>query len=204
VLSLPFNVVAVMGLEVLSVVPPRHQRAAAGPFLMCLRADYLQVGGHEVVRAAIVEDMALARRFDAAGFAVHSLASVPEVGFRMYPGGFRDIVRGWSKNFATGAAFTPRWRALLIAIWITASLVAAASLVRGALHPIPIVAVYGLFAAQWAVLGRRVGRFGLAALLWPLLAAFFVVVFVWSLVSTYVLRRVRWRGRIIETTPDRR
>jgi 4,4'-diaponeurosporenoate glycosyltransferase len=203
-LSMPFNIVAVMGVGVSSLVRPRRQRAAAGPFMLCQRADYDRVGGHRAVKGAIAEDMALGREFDRAGLHVTCLAGPSDVRFRMYPGGLGDLVRGWSKNFATGAALTARWRTALIAAWITAALVATFFLGRVVSTPLAVGIVYALFTVQWAAFGHRVGRFRFAALLWPLLTVFFVVVFAWSVVSTYALRRVSWRGRVVATAPSDR
>jgi 4,4'-diaponeurosporenoate glycosyltransferase len=200
-LSLPFNVVAVMGIGVGAAIATAPTRAAAGPFMVCGRDDYLAVDGHRAVRGEVVEDLALGRRFDEHALPVTCLAGVADVSFRMYAGGWRDLVTGWSKNFATGARFTPVVRGVAVALWITASLTAAWWIVEQAASGWPGAAVaavvYVAFAAQYAVLGYRVGRFGPAALAWPLLVTFFTAVFAWSLVATFVLRRVRWRDRII-------
>jgi 4,4'-diaponeurosporenoate glycosyltransferase len=200
-LSLPFNVVAMMGIGIGSIFPPRRSRAAAGPFMVCRRDDYEFVGGHRAVRGEVVEDLALAQRFADADLPVSCLGGIDEVRSRMYPGGLREIVTGWSKNFASGARFTPFLRALAIAWWITASLIAAwwitEAVVLGRGELIRAGVLYVAFGVQYAVLGHRVGRFGVAAAAWPLLIAFFTLVFAWSMVATFVLRRVRWSDRDI-------
>jgi hypothetical protein len=38
--------------------------------------------------------------------------------FRLYGGGVRDLVEGWSKNFASGAGSTPIPRILLVFAWV--------------------------------------------------------------------------------------
>ena len=203
-LSLPFNVVAVMGLGIGSVFPPRRHHAAAGPFMVCRREDYDRVGGHRSVRHTVVEDLALGRLFANAGMAVTCLAGVPEVRFVMYRGGLGEIVRGWAKNFATGAKLTNRWRTVAIALWITSSVMAASWAISGlASTDVGVVTAglaYAAFGIQYAVLGRQVGRFGPAAMIWPLLVAFFLAVFAWSLLTTFGVGRVRWRGRTVRTT----
>jgi 4,4'-diaponeurosporenoate glycosyltransferase len=61
-------------------------------------------------------------------------------------------------------------------------------------------ALYVLSVAQLAVLLRRVGRFSpFTALAYPIPLAFFLAVFVRSLVLTFVRREVRWRGRTVRT-----
>ena len=51
-----------------------------------------------------------------------------------------------------------------------------------------------------AVLFRQVGNFWLInAILYPLHAVFFTLVFARSIFHTFVLRRVTWRGRRVST-----
>ena len=199
-LSLPFNVVALMGLGIGSLWPPRVGWGAAGPCMITSRETYEAVGGHAAVRQAVAEDMALADRYAAAGEPVHCLAGGDRVRFRMYRD-LRGIFEGWSKNMATGARRTPLLRSLAIALWVTATLAAAGSLVGAPTTPqasLPVLA------------GRLPGRPGAvrgpgppgrpvrwAAAAWPVLIVFFVVVFLWSLVSTFLVRRVRWSGRTL-------
>jgi 4,4'-diaponeurosporenoate glycosyltransferase len=199
-LSLPFNVVALMGLGIGSLLPPRQGWGAAGPCLVTSRADYQAAGGHAAVHGEVAEDVALASRFSAAGAPVRCLAGGDRVRFRMYRD-LRGIVEGWSKNMATGARQTPRLRGLAIALWVTASLAAAGALVGAPTTPSVSGPALGLLylggLAQFWAFGRQVGRFGAAALVWPVLIAFFVLVFLWSLASTFLVRRVRWSGRTL-------
>jgi 4,4'-diaponeurosporenoate glycosyltransferase len=202
-LSMPFNVVGLMGLGIGSVWPPRRQWGAAGPCLVTSKAVYERVGGHARVRSAIAEDLALAAQFDAAGERVTTVYGGERVRFRMYRG-LRDLVEGWSKNIASGARHTPPRRALSIALWVTAAAGAALAVIGAPSAPQLTAAATALtylaWAAQFAILGRRVGRFGPAAVAWPILIAFFVLVFVTSLVGTVLLHRVRWSGRTVPIT----
>jgi 4,4'-diaponeurosporenoate glycosyltransferase len=198
-LSMPFNIVAVMGLGIGSVLRPRRRWGAAGPCLLCTRASYEQVGGHTAVRSAVAEDLALGERYRQAGEPLRVLGGGRTVAFRMYRT-FGELVQGWSKNFATGARRTPFVRALMVGLWVTAASAGASAvvdaLVAGELRLGPGL-IYAAGCLQFGLLGRMVGRFGPAALLWPLLVAFFVTVFAVSVVQTVVLRRVRWKGRTL-------
>lgn len=199
-ISLPFNLVALMGIGVGSVVPPRQGWAAAGPCLVTSRTDYLEVGGHRSVRNEVAEDLALARRYTAAAKPVRCFAGRDLVQFRMYRT-LGAAVEGWRKNLATGARSMPRLRAITVAIWVTGMLVAAGmltDLVGPARVAVPAAITYVAVTVQFAVLGRQVGRFGSAALVWPVLLAGFVAVFAWSAVSTFLSRRVRWSGRTVQ------
>lgn len=200
-LSLLFNVVGVMGLGLGTPVRSLGGWGAAGPLLVTATADYRAVGGHAAVRSEVAEDLALAARYRAAGLPVHCLLGGDRVRFRMY----RDLgslLQGWAKNMATGATRTPAVLGLAIAVWIgglVAATVAVAGLVAGGTlaGSATALGLYAAVAAQVAVLGRRVGRFGPAAVLWPVLLAAFVAVVAWSGVATFVLRRVTWSDRAI-------
>ena len=193
-LSAFFNVVALMGVR------PARPAGAAGPCMACSRADYEAVGGHEAVRTEVAEDVALGRRFLAARLPLACLAGRETVRFRMYPDGPRALVEGWTKNFATGAGATRPGVLLAVIAWISGCtsaaaqpLLAAAGRGAGAGWA---VALYAAYAAQLALMLRRVGRFPWwAAAAFPVPLAAFLAVFARSLALTVAGRPVRWRGR---------
>ncbi len=200
-----FNVVAVMGVGG-NGAPGRTGRVvgAYGPCIVCRRADYEAVGGHAAVRASVVEDLDLGRRFLAAGVPVHARLGRGTIEFRMYAS-WRALVEGFTKNFAFGATGIPRLRSALIALWI-AMLVAAVQVgvtaVTAGAGGAAAAAIYAGVVAQLLVLLRRLGNFGVAtAVAFPIPLAVFVVVFVRSLVAR-VLGRVTWKGRAIPTRPS--
>jgi 4,4'-diaponeurosporenoate glycosyltransferase len=189
-----FNLVAVMGVGLGAPTGSRVlERTAFGPCLIAGRDPLLTHLAHRSVRHAIIEDVALARRFAASGEPVACFAGGDLVAFRMYdrPG---RLVEGFAKNFAAGAATTPWFRFVAIVAWIGAGLVAGFGVLSGS--PIALV-VYAAFAIQCFVMLRQLGNFGIvSALIYPLLVVFFVAVFAVSLVL--LLRgEVRWKGRTI-------
>jgi 4,4'-diaponeurosporenoate glycosyltransferase len=200
-LSAFFNVVSMMGVDAFGPAAARRARSATGAFGPCLvasRDDYAAAGGHEAVRAEVVEDVALAHRFTEAGRPVACLGGRGTVAFRMYPGGARQLVEGWTKNFATGAGATRPLTFVLISVWLSGVISAAWYLGAGTIGRGAAVAVYAAYAAQLAWMLARVGRFGAATpLAYPVPLAFFLVVFVRSLVLTHVRGEVRWRGRAV-------
>jgi 4,4'-diaponeurosporenoate glycosyltransferase len=200
-----FNLVSMMGVGAATPGRGGRSRGAFGPVLACRREDYTAIGGHAAVRGAVAEDLALAGEFTRAGLPVHVVGGGPLATFRMYRG-LRSMVDGWSKNLATGARSVGMLRALLVAWWVTAvlvsvqvladALVAAAS---GVQQELAVgIAVYGIVVMQLRVQLGQLGNFGWrSAVAYPVLALFFVAVFVRSAWWTFVLRRVRWRGRTI-------
>ena len=192
-LSLFFNVTALMGSVAFTVLGTRVRPTLAfGPVLACRHATYDAGGGHAhaSVRGEVAEDIALARRFPA----VALFTGRPDVSFRMYPGGLRALVQGWTKNIASGAASVRWWFGLLIVGWLW-------SLNGGW---ITSVWFYAASVVQVLVLGRRAGRFGpLTAVAYPLLVVCFLVVFLRSVALTLLRRPVPWKGRPVATRPPR-
>jgi 4,4'-diaponeurosporenoate glycosyltransferase len=157
---------------------------------------YRRIGGHAAVRSSIVDDVSLAAWADRAGAPVTTLLGGSDLMYRMYPDGLIGLVEGWTKNLATGGRAVPPVRLAAVVMWVAAALQAAVGPI--VLSPVG-TAAYLLFALQFLVLTRRIGRFGaLTAVLYPLALAAFVVLFARSVVLTAVRGRVRWRGRVVD------
>jgi 4,4'-diaponeurosporenoate glycosyltransferase len=178
---------------------------AFGPCLLTSADDYQRVGGHAAVRGEVIEDVRLAQRYRDEGLAVRGFRGGDAVRFRMYPGGLRQLLDGWTKNIAAGAS-TTRFAPLVGTIaWIAANILAtfrfASASVGWALGaadpPSPAVAVtYAVVAAELWWLLHKVGRFRWwAAVLFPLPLAAFLVVFARSAVAALAHRPVTWRDR---------
>jgi 4,4'-diaponeurosporenoate glycosyltransferase len=206
-LSAPFNLVAFMGVG--AARPGRNGRSDGvfGPCLICRRSDYDAIGGHAAVRAIVTEDLALARAFVDKGFPTYALAGGGIVEYRMYPAGWRQLVEGWSKNVASGARFVPPLRSLLVALWITALLVATQYAVLAIWSPtrlrigVAATAFIALAVQQRVRLVALTNAGWVTAALFPMTTLVFVALFVRSVWWTYVRRRVRWRGRSIDVAP---
>jgi 4,4'-diaponeurosporenoate glycosyltransferase len=189
-----FNLVAVMGVGLASPGTARARgRAAFGPCLIAPRDALLTHLDHRSVRRAILEDVALARRFVAASQPVRSYAGGDLVAFHMYdrPGA---LVEGFTKNFAAGATTTPNPRLVAIVIWVSAALAAGLAALTG--NGVWLL-VYAAYALQCFVMLRQLGNFGVvAAALYPLLALVFVGLFAVSVVLN-LRGQVRWKGRTV-------
>jgi 4,4'-diaponeurosporenoate glycosyltransferase len=209
-LSALFNVIGFMGIGAASPGHDAASRGAFGPVIVTSRADHERAGGHASVRGEIVEDIALARRYVAAGLAVHAFGGGRLARFRMYPDGLGQLVEGWSKNIATGASTVRLGRLFLIGFWFTCVLVSIQSPIELAVGASTVgwtqaVACYLLFAVQLGAMLRQVGNFGpVTAALYPGPVGIFLVVFVRSTYLTLIRRRVSWRGRTIPLSRARR
>jgi 4,4'-diaponeurosporenoate glycosyltransferase len=205
-LSAFFNIVALAGPNAFSMrgrtAPPS---GSFGACMACSRADYFAAGGHAAVRAAIVEDMAVGRRFQEVGLPVTCYGGRGAVSFRMYPDGIASLVEGFTKNMAIGASEMHGGFRTLIILWLTGVTVCVISSLAALLPWFAIyrpmqAAFYALYAGQLYWMLRRIGSFGLlTALAFPVPLAFFHAVFFRSM---HLVRRgneVTWKGRSIRT-----
>ena len=183
--SLLFNVVSS------TVARAAHGRAARhiafGPLMASTRVAYVAGGGHGAasVRGAVIEDIALARRYERT---LPYVGRRGEVEYRMYPLGWGQLVEGWTKNTALGGVAAPLGVTLLVIAWVT-------SLAGGWLAS---PWFYLASVVQVVVMARRVGNFGfLDAVAYPLHVAMFAAIVVRSVWKSVVVGRVSWRGRTI-------
>lgn len=203
------NLSAIFNLVVLAAFGsfrlPRQRRTPTGGYGPCMlvdRAAYLDVGGHEAIRDEVLDDVALATRFARRGYGVENFAGRGSISYRMYPGGFLDLIEGWSKHLATGIAVPTPSILVMLVLWVS-GMVAAAAQLTGA---VPLgtdmlvwaTAVYIAYAVQLHYLLTRIGSFGLVpAVLFPASVGFFFLVLAYSAVKIWLIGSVQWKGRTI-------
>ncbi|MFZ9850562.1 MAG: glycosyltransferase [Vulcanococcus sp.] len=200
-LSVLFNLVGLLAV-------PLGERCgvAFGPAMASSRADYGRSGGHAAVAGRVVEDWFLAHCYEQAGLPVSAFIGQGQIAYRMYPGGLRDLVIGFDKNFATAAAEVHWPWMLAVVLWLS-GLFWAAWCLPASLLGWPMLgdrslwstgAVYGAFALQLAWISRRVGRFPWIPLIFPVPVLFFLAVFLLAILN---LERgeVQWKGRSVRT-----
>jgi 4,4'-diaponeurosporenoate glycosyltransferase len=194
-----FNVVAMMGTLACTPLGPRvRPRGAFGPCLVTSTSDYRDAGGHAAVPAGVLDDVALAAAYHRAGLPVRVLGGRGTIAFRMYPGGARALVAGFTKNVAAAAVAITPGPALAVAGWLAACVAPAVLVDR--LPGWAAAACYVAVVVQLAVHLRRLGSFSpLAALAYPVALALFLAVFVRSAAVTLGRGRVSWKGRSVPT-----
>lgn len=187
-----------------------ERRFSIGQYLLFRAATYRAVGGHERIRDRLAEDLALAEAVVADGGRFELLYAPGLCGVRMYPEGLAAFVRGWRRSFREGMRAAGGGGAFeLVAVigWLGGvPLVAALGLVT----PMPwtLVAAIGgaylLTAAALAHASRELGAFPrLAALLYPLPVAAFVLVSALAAFDALRGAPVAWRGRQIQLGSSR-
>ncbi|MEI8199602.1 MAG: glycosyltransferase [Eubacteriales bacterium] len=175
-----------------------------GPVILVSREDYMRIEGHYPAKNSIVDDLAMGEAFKRKGIRLSLYMGGPDISFRMYSGGFAELCQGWIKNFASGAFRTPAYLILFIILWFGACTEVVISFIRTLTQEsLPITAAGACLYLAWAVflwlISRRVGSFGLgAAMLYPFLLVFFVILLLVSLFKKVFGRTVTWKGRKIQ------
>jgi len=201
-LSAIFNIVVVAGMNAFTPLSRWWKpRGGFGPCAVIGRDDYLTSGGHSTVKAQVLEHLEMAKRFRRRGLPVACYGGLGAIRFRMYPGGIGQLVEGWSKGFASGAAGIALLPLLLTVAWVWGCFSTFVSLIRalipGSELPFsPWLALYLLCAVELYWMLGRIGKFRWwTSALYPVPLVFFAAMMAWSLVLTRLMRRVTWRGR---------
>ncbi len=179
---------------------------AFGPCILAGREAYFRTGGHAEIRSEVLDDVPLGQIFQKHGFPVRCYTGRGILSFRMYPGGFAELLRGWSKGMGTGALSVNPLFSLLIVAWISGAFGVSVFLARAFLDPAgppwwAALLLYALYAVEMGLILKRLGRFKWWAwALFPVPLIFFGVLSTWSLFSTVVLGHTRWKGRTLDAS----
>ena len=204
-LSALFNIIVMAGIGTFTVLGRRIKPIGLfGPVVVMKSQYYLDSGGHDKVKGEVLDDLAFGSELQKKGMEVHCLGGKRTISFRMYPNGIRELINGWSKGFAMGATKTSTSLLIMIVLWIAGSIGTTRCLIEAILatnnvHIAISGGIYILYVAQIYWMLVRIGNFKLySALFYPIPAAFFVVVFIYSFVRTFLVRSVKWKGREID------
>ncbi|HUP60325.1 MAG TPA: glycosyltransferase [Thermoanaerobaculia bacterium] len=173
----------------------------AGTGNLMRRDDYVTVGGHEALKAAVVDDVALGSLFRRSGFRTEVVLADDFVSVRMYHG-LGEIVRGFTKNM-----FAVLNRNYAIALFFL--------VLTGIFHLLPyVLALSGDWVAITTILiigvsrsilfiALRCSRLDNAMLGHPLMTCVWSWILLRSLWLTGVRRRLEWRGRRYDASRTR-
>ena len=188
---------------------PRSPVAFAnGPCLLIRREVYFAIGGHQAVRASILEDTELGRIVKAAGYRLEAAAAPDLIAARMYDG-WPSLAEGLGKNAVAGyrsGGTRSGWAGARLALvaflpWYVLLAGAALALARpgsvsGAVLLLHGVLLAALALACWGWLAHR--RYRLAPW-WGALFPIGVAIYFWlaarALLRLRSGRGVVWKGR---------
>ena len=205
-LSAFFNLILMAGMGAFTMIPSLLKPTGLfGPVIMVKRTLYSKSGGFGEVKGEILEDIALGRRLKNQGINLHCYGGRGTVSFRMYPEGIGQLIMGFSKGFAKGAVMTSIPVLILIIAWISGASGTVRNLIESMISGdasliIPWGILYLLFAIQIHWMLIRIGNYQVyTSLMYPFPLLFFFVVFIYSFVNIFILNKVNWKGRQIQT-----
>jgi len=174
-----------------------------GPCIIMRRETYFNKGGHREVSGEIVEDLVLGESFKRGAVPIYCYGGKGTVSFRMYSNGIKELIDGWSKNFALGAAKTPLPMRLAIIAWIGGGIGSVIYLTEAILNMntfliISWASLYVGYAIQIYWMTLRLGTFRFyTALFYPVFLLFFIGVFLRSFFFVFIKKKVMWKGSTI-------
>ncbi len=185
--------------------------AAGGGAGMLVRASaYRAAGGHEALKASVIDDIGLAIRVRRAGGRCRMVMADHRIRLRMYRG-FREVVDGFTKNVAwvfEGAVgvFLAVSTLFTLLAWTLPAIVLAAA-VLGVHVPsrdaVLAAAGFGLTVVARLALGAYLRYPAWTAVTQPITAAVWAWISVRSVTRRFLHREVSWRGRTYDATRAR-
>ncbi|NCN05700.1 MAG: glycosyltransferase [Spirochaetales bacterium] len=180
-------------------------RGLFGPVIALSAQDYTRAGGHQAVKASILDDVDFGIHCRAVGIGLGTFLGGHLFEFRMYPEGFRQMYAGWTKNFLAGAGTTPTLTLFGICFWIIGvgiTGVQAGFLALGSpLGILPLEVGVGLYLAYVLTLVISFPLYGnfswVSALFFPVHLVFYAMVMGRAWILKALGGTVGWRGRLV-------
>lgn len=200
--SLFFNIIQT-GANGVCTIGTAKKIGLFGPVILIKKADYLAVGGHKAVQRILVEDLALGDVLTQNRMDYQLLLGGNQIKYRMYGDGWSSLVRGWIKNFASGAAKTPFLSFLGILAFVvscgTPFVHAFIAILQLEWFDFWIYCLtYGVWVMMLSRIARKLGNFRWYSLVfYPIPFIFFWLVFMTSLFVRLFHLPVKWKDRKI-------
>jgi len=205
-LSAIFNIIVMAGLNAFTILGEKVKPSGIfGPCFVIGKDDYFTFGGHEKVKATVLEDIAIGQLYKKEDFVIRCYGGKGTISFRMYPQGIAQLIEGWSKGFAEGAQGISLATLLMIILWVAGGAGATRTMLLGLFGSDVSLVVWAGFLYIFYVLQVywmlfRIGNFKMyTALFFPVPLLFFVGVFVYSLIKVFLRKKVTWKGRSLYT-----
>ncbi|HLS30046.1 MAG TPA: glycosyltransferase [Flavobacteriaceae bacterium] len=203
--SVLFNIIVLAGMNRFSILKERLKPAGAfGPSLLIDRNLYFEMGGHELVKDSIMENIDLGSAMLKQHIPIHLYSGYECLHFRMYPDGIKSLSEGWTKSFAQASTSTHPLILIGISLWISGAFISFGFFVWGMVSGnfttlLLSILGYVLYYLQFYRMANLAGKFsGGLLIFYPLFFFYFVGLFAWSAIKTFVFRTVSWKGRSID------
>ncbi len=175
-----------------------------GPVILISKEKYNIIEGHSSARNSIVDDLALREKLSKSGFPFKLFLGGDCFSFRMYSKGIKELMQGWTKNYATGALKTPMLVFMMVFLWVSSCALVFISLIQSILmHNLLYVSIclflYFLWVIELLRISRSIGNFKIyAILIFPLYLVMFILIFILSFVKKMFHMNVVWKDRKIK------
>jgi 4,4'-diaponeurosporenoate glycosyltransferase len=185
------------------------EKGLYGSCIVAQREAYEKVGGHNSIRAEILDDLKLGKKFSNLGVKVKNFIGYGFVYFRMYPHGIVSEMQGFGKGAILSAATLKPKTIILIVAWllglISSGIVTPVLLFINPILAIPFLMGYILYTLQILYFIKYTGYFGkLIPLVHFISTLFFLLITLYSLYQVKFLGYVAWKGRHIEVGGKKR
>jgi glycosyltransferase involved in cell wall biosynthesis len=167
---------------------------------LVIAARYAACGGHEALKDAVVDDVALAQLVRRGGATTEAVRADELVSLRMYRG-LSEIIEGFTKN--AFAVFGRNYVAGVLAVagCIAFHIVPYALALTGDRNAIATVVIISL--TRLVLFHSLRYRLDAALFLHPVMAAIWTWIFIRSIWLTGIRRKVIWRGRTYDARQTR-
>jgi 4,4'-diaponeurosporenoate glycosyltransferase len=172
-----------------------------GPVLLIEKRIFSKFGGYERVKNRVIEDFDLGKYLGRQGVNIELFLGDKDIRFRMYSKSIKEVIEGWSKNFASGSFAMNRWLFIAIIWWIGYLLLIPILLVRGIIlsDSQNIIILSGLYVFTVLLIyraARSVGSYPFSiCLVYPIYLLAFQFIYFYSIIGTYLLKTTTWKGR---------
>ncbi|MCJ7773345.1 MAG: glycosyltransferase [Desulfobacterales bacterium] len=174
-----------------------------GAVILISKTDYYLAGGHESIKTSIIDDVALGGKLKQIGIPFRLFLGDEDIYFRMYSSGFKELLRGWTKNQAEGAIKTPFIIFIMIFFWIASCTSVAIQLIISILNmDLMWVLIYSITYILWVFelqrISLKIGSFPMSSIIiYPIYLVVYLTVFLLSVVKKVFHLKVVWKEREI-------
>lgn len=170
-----------------------------GSCILTTREDYEKIGGHESIKAEMLDDLNLGAKFQAEGIRITNFIGYGFISFRMYPNGLKSELEGFAKGAVLSTSTISVATLALIVVWIIGLLLSGFFLLFiNSSFFFPVMFGYILYSIQIMYFNQYVGNFGLFISLFHFFSTvFFIIVIIYSVYQAVFRKKVIWKGRYI-------
>jgi 4,4'-diaponeurosporenoate glycosyltransferase len=198
--SLIFNMIEICS-TLMSFIGNSRKLGFYGPLLLIPKKLFNEHGGYNVVKNNVAEDLSLGQFYNKNGIEMDLLLGGDFISFCMYPKSIFQVIEGWAKNFSSASLSLKTWLLIAIIMWIAFLVALPLEMIRSivAESDLQIVIYSSIYLINVLLIYRVVKEMGsypfYVCVLYPLYLMMFIIVYIYSMISTFILKSTTWKGR---------